>query len=69
MLGHYKPIEVHCEDNGSVVTGEVIYFSPQEYIKVAFGGIELNLQWNRKLKEFRTTRSGLDFVVQVPEAY
>jgi len=36
---------------------------------VDMGGMDLNMQWDSKLQEFRTSRSGLDFVAQKPVTY
>lgn len=69
MLGHYQPIEILCEDNGRIVKGEVKTHAAGVYMTVDMGGMDLNMQWDSKLQEFRTTRSGLDFVAQKPVTY
>jgi hypothetical protein len=69
MLGYYKPIDVLCEDNGKVVKAEVVNMVRGEYMNVDLGGMKLSMQWNKKLKEFRTRKSGLDFIAGIPESY
>lgn len=69
MLGHYQPIEILCEDNGKVVKGEVKTHAAGVYMTVDMGGMDLNMQWDSKLQEFRASRVGLDFVAQKPVTY
>ena len=69
MLGHYKPIDILCEDNGRVVQGEVKTHAAGVYMTVDMGGMDLNMQWDSKLQQFRTTMSGLDFVAEKPVTY
>ncbi len=69
MLGHYKPIDILCEDNGRVVQGEVKTYAVGQYMTVDMGGMDLNMQWDSKLQEFRASRVGLDFVAQKPVSY
>lgn len=69
MSSHYKPIEILCEDNGKIVQGEVKAYALGRYLSVDLGGMDLNMQWNSKLQEFRASRSGLDFVAQTPISY
>ena len=69
MLGYYKPIDVLCEDNGKVVKAEVVNMVTGQYMNVDLGGMKLSMQWNSKLREFRTRKSGLDFIAGVPETY
>ena len=69
MLGYYKPIDVLCEDNGKVVKAEVVNMVRGEYMNVDLGGMKLSMQWNSKLQEFRTRKTGLDFIAGVPETY
>jgi len=69
MLGHYKPIEILCEDNGRVVQGEVKTYAPGVYMTVDMGGMDLNMQWDSKLQQFRASKVGLDFVAQKPVTY
>jgi hypothetical protein len=40
-----------------------------EYMNVDLGVMKLSMQWNKKLKEFRTRSSGLDFIAGIPESY
>ena len=69
MLGHYKPIDILCEDNGRVVKGEVKTYAAGVYMTVDMGGMDLNMQWDKRLQEFRASRVGLDFVAQKPVTY
>ena len=69
MLGHYQPIEILCEDNGRIVKGEVKTHAAGVYMTVDMGGMDLNMQWDSKLQQFRTTMSGLDFVAEKPVTY
>jgi hypothetical protein len=69
MIGYYKPVEILCEDNGRVVEGEVKAYASGQYMTVDMGGMDLNMQWDGKLQEFRASRVGLDFVAQPPTSY
>ena len=69
MSSYYKPIDILCEDNGKIVQGEVKAYAMGQYLTVDMGGMDLNMQWDSKLQEFRTSRSGLDFVAETPASY
>jgi len=69
MSSYYKPIDILCEDNGKIVQGEVKTYAMGKYLTVDMGGMDLNMQWDSKLQEFRASRVGLDFVAQTPISY
>lgn len=69
QIGYYKPVEILCEDNGRVVEGEVKAYASGQYMTVDMGGMDLNMQWDSKLQEFRASKVGLDFVAQTPVTY
>lgn len=69
QIGYYKPVEILCEDNGRVVEGEVKAYASGQYMTVDMGGMDLNMQWDSKLQEFRASKVGLDFVAQAPTSY
>ena len=69
MSSYYKPIDILCEDNGKIVQGEVKTYAMGKYLTVDMGGMDLNMQWDSKLQEFRASKVGLDFVAQTPGTY
>ena len=68
-MTYYEPVEVLCEDNGRVIKGEVVNYSQGQYMTVDMGGMDLNMQWDKRLQEFRASKVGLDFVAQKPVTY
>jgi hypothetical protein len=68
-MNYYENVPVTCEDNGRVVDGEVVNFAPKEYMTVALNGMQLSMQWDSKLQEYRAGMSGLDFKADAPKQY
>ena len=62
---------IPCLDvsNGRVVKGEVKTYAIGLYMTVDMGGMDLNMQWDKRLQEFRASKVGLDFVAQKPVTY
>jgi hypothetical protein len=65
----YAKVDVLCEDNGKVIPSDVINYKQSSYLTVDVGGMQLNLQYDSRNKNYRTTKSGLDFVANSPKEY
>ena len=66
---YYDSVDVLCEDNGKVVSSEVKAYKQNDYMTVELGGVQLNMRWQPKQKEFRASFSGLDFVANQPRTF
>ena len=65
----YAKVDVLCEDNGKVISSDVVNYKQNSYLTVDVGGIQLNLQYDNRNGNYRTTKSGLDFVANSPKEF
>tara|TARA_B100000902_G_scaffold211230_1_gene200852 strand:- start:653 stop:859 length:207 start_codon:yes stop_codon:yes gene_type:complete len=65
----YAKVDVLCEDNGKVISSDVVNYKQNSYLTVDVGGMQLNLQYDNRNNNYRTTKSGLDFVAKSPKEY
>ena len=68
-MNYYENVPVLCEDNGRTVDGEVVNYSPKQYMTVALNGMQLSMQWEPRMQQYRASMSGLDFVADAPKQY
>ena len=65
----YAKVDVLCEDNGTVIPSDVVNYKQNNYLTVDVGGMQLNLQYDSKTKQYRASKSGLDFVSSSPKEW